>query len=92
MRFACWVTMAIDTHSEYVLLTAIACKNGYGNAPQWYVHMHITCLVRFWRSGLSDVAVRHHDAAVMTRRHNTQKKYLILSRLPLYRSGVVAHG
>ena len=65
--------MAIDTHSEYVLLTAIACKNGYGNAPQWYVHMHITCLVRFWRSGLSDVAVRHHDAAVMTRRHNTEK-------------------
>ena len=24
MRFACWITKATDTHSEYVILTALA--------------------------------------------------------------------
>jgi hypothetical protein len=37
MRFACWVTKATNTHSEYVILTA---NNGYANAPQCYVILH----------------------------------------------------
>ena len=32
VRFACWITKAIHTHSEYVIL--IACNNGYANAHQ----------------------------------------------------------
>ena len=66
--------MAIDTHSECVVLTAFARKNVYANAPQWYVYMHIACLVRFWSSGVSDTAIQHLDAAAMTRRHNTEEK------------------
>jgi len=26
IRFACWITKAKDTHSEYVLITAFLCK------------------------------------------------------------------
>jgi hypothetical protein len=76
VHFACWITKVIDSHSGYVVLTAFARKNGYSNAPQWYVYMHIACLVRFWLSGVADISVQRHDAAVMTRRHNTEKKYL----------------
>jgi len=74
MRLACWINKYIDTHSEYVVLTTFARKNGYANAHQWYVYMHIACLVRFWCSGVADISVQRHDAAVMTRRHNTEEK------------------
>jgi hypothetical protein len=37
MRFACWVTKATGTHSEYVVLIAFHSNNDYANAPQWYV-------------------------------------------------------
>jgi hypothetical protein len=74
MRFAFWITKAIDTHSEYVVLTSLTRKNGYANAPQWYVYMHSVCLVRFWRSGMADISVQRHDAAVMTRPYNTEEK------------------
>ena len=43
MRFACWVTKTIDTHSDYVIITVFHGKNGYANAPQNYVIS--TCLV-----------------------------------------------
>jgi hypothetical protein len=33
MRFACWITMATDTHSECVVLIAFHGNNGYANAP-----------------------------------------------------------
>jgi hypothetical protein len=36
MRFACWVTKATDTHSEYVILLLHG-NSGYANAPQCYV-------------------------------------------------------
>jgi hypothetical protein len=38
-RFACWITKATDTYSEYVIL-----NNGYAKAPQLYV-VHIACTV-----------------------------------------------
>jgi hypothetical protein len=34
--FACWMTKAINTHSEYVLLLFHG-NSGYANAPQCYV-------------------------------------------------------
>jgi hypothetical protein len=37
MRFACWITKATDTNSEYVILTFPHGNNGYANAPQRYV-------------------------------------------------------
>jgi hypothetical protein len=37
MRFACWITKATDTHSEYVILIAFDGNSGYANAPQCYV-------------------------------------------------------
>jgi hypothetical protein len=35
MRFACWITMARDTHSEYVIL--FHGNNRYANAPKCHV-------------------------------------------------------
>jgi hypothetical protein len=36
MRYACWITKATDTHSEYVILIAFFfnCNSGCKNAPQ----------------------------------------------------------
>ena len=34
MRFARWITKAIDTHSEHVIPIAFVCKKGYANEPQ----------------------------------------------------------
>jgi hypothetical protein len=45
MRFACWVTKATDTHSEYVTLIAFPRNNGYANAPQCYIYTFIARLV-----------------------------------------------
>jgi predicted peptidase len=37
MRFACWITKAIDTHSEYVILIVFFHGNSsYMNGPQCY--------------------------------------------------------
>jgi hypothetical protein len=36
-RFACWITKAIDTYSEYVILLLVHGNNGYANAPRCYV-------------------------------------------------------
>jgi hypothetical protein len=34
MRFACWITKATDTHSEYEIVIALHGNNGYANAPR----------------------------------------------------------
>jgi hypothetical protein len=44
MRFAFWISKAIDTHSEYVILTALPRNNDYEIAPQYYVSMCNACL------------------------------------------------
>jgi len=36
MHYACWITKATDTHSEYAILLQHG-NNGYANAPQCYV-------------------------------------------------------
>jgi hypothetical protein len=45
MRFACWITKATDTHSEYVIFIAFHGNNCYANAPQCYVYTDIACAV-----------------------------------------------
>jgi len=37
MRLVCWITKAIDTHSEYVILIAFSHNNSYTNAPHCHV-------------------------------------------------------
>ena len=37
MRIACWITRAINTHSEYIILIDFHCNNGNANAPQFYI-------------------------------------------------------
>ena len=36
MRFACWITKTIHTHSEYIILLLFHSNNGFANAPQCY--------------------------------------------------------
>jgi hypothetical protein len=47
MRFACGLTKATDTHSQYVDLTLIAFhgNNDYAIARQCYVYKYIACIV-----------------------------------------------
>jgi hypothetical protein len=47
MRFACWITKAIDTHSKYTILLAFARQQCYANAPQKYVNTYVAFLVLF---------------------------------------------
>ena len=45
MRFACWITKATDTHSEFVILMIFHSNNGYANAPYCYFIVHcLYCL------------------------------------------------
>jgi len=37
MRFACWITMATDTHSESEIILFFYGKEGHENAPHYYV-------------------------------------------------------
>jgi hypothetical protein len=45
MRFACWITKATDTRSEYVILLVHG-KNVYANAPR-YRYTYVACLVPY---------------------------------------------
>ena len=47
MRIACWIPKTINTHSEYVTLTAFPLQQQLHNAPQCYVCMYIACHVGF---------------------------------------------
>jgi hypothetical protein len=37
MRIACWLPKGTNTHSEYVILLFLHCKNGCNNATEFYV-------------------------------------------------------
>jgi hypothetical protein len=47
MRFACWVTKATDTHSQYVILIFFHCNSGYANAPYCCVCTYMACVAQF---------------------------------------------
>ena len=46
VRIACWITKAINTHSEYVILFAVPRQYGCTNAPQCYIvpTLSVLCL------------------------------------------------
>jgi hypothetical protein len=43
MCFACFIIKAVDTHSEYVIVTAPHGSNEHAKAPQCY----IACIAKF---------------------------------------------
>ena len=45
MRFACRMTKATDTHSEYLTLLALHGKDRNVNVPQGFVYTYMACLV-----------------------------------------------
>jgi len=47
MHIAWWIPKAINTHSEYVKLTAFHCKNGCTKAPQCYIIRTSPVLLQF---------------------------------------------
>jgi len=47
MGFACSITRATDTNSEYVVLIG---SNGYANAPQCYIIVHCFFCLLLWLS------------------------------------------
>jgi hypothetical protein len=50
MRFACWMTKATDTHSEYVILIALPRQNGYANVPHYYITRTLFLLLSLLRN------------------------------------------
>ena len=46
MRFACQITKATDTHSEYVILIAFPWQQWLREHPSMLRYMYIACLVR----------------------------------------------
>jgi hypothetical protein len=42
MRFACWITKATDTHSEYVILIAFHSKNRYADFETFLIPRRIS--------------------------------------------------
>jgi hypothetical protein len=45
MRFACWVTKATDTHSEYVILIVLPRQQWLRERVSMLRYMYIACLV-----------------------------------------------
>jgi hypothetical protein len=47
MRFACWVTKAKSTRSEYVIHIPFPQQPWLRNAPQCSIYIYIACLLMF---------------------------------------------
>jgi hypothetical protein len=45
MRFACWITKATDTHSEYVILIAFSLQQWLRERASMLRYTYIACLV-----------------------------------------------
>jgi len=45
MHFECWVTKAIDTHSEYVILIAFPLQPWLHECASVFCYTYIACLV-----------------------------------------------
>jgi hypothetical protein len=50
MGFPCWITMARDTKSEYVIINTLIPQNGYANVPKCYVNLQ--CLSFFFLASI----------------------------------------
>jgi hypothetical protein len=47
MRFACWITKATHTHSEYVILIAFPWQQCLRERASMLRHEYIACLVEY---------------------------------------------
>jgi hypothetical protein len=45
MRFACWITKATDTHSEFVILIAVPRQKWFRERASMLRYTYIVCLV-----------------------------------------------
>jgi hypothetical protein len=45
MHFACWITKATDTHSEYLILIAFPCKQWLRESILMLRYTYMACLV-----------------------------------------------
>jgi hypothetical protein len=61
MRFACWITKAADTHSEFVKLICFARQKLFGQRALILHYIHITSFVfvNFKDSRNTDISVPH---------------------------------
>jgi hypothetical protein len=48
MCFACWITNATDTHSEYVILIAFPWQQWFHESTSMLCFTYAACLVIFW--------------------------------------------
>jgi hypothetical protein len=81
MRFACWITKATDTHSEYVILIALPRQNGYANAPQLSHYTYIvsrvvivmkpTWIFRYYTVYVNSVFAQSHATTNLTLRQKS---------------------
>ena len=44
VRLACWITQAIDTHPDYVILIAFPLQVWLMNKSQCYIYTYIACV------------------------------------------------
>jgi hypothetical protein len=47
MRFACWITKATDTHSQYIMLIAFPRQQWLRESTPMLRYTYIACLVTF---------------------------------------------
>jgi hypothetical protein len=47
MRFACWITKATDTHSEYAIFIPFLRQQWLSEFPSMLRYIYIACLVKF---------------------------------------------
>jgi len=48
MRIACWITKAADTHSEYVIISALTPQQWLHKRPWTLRYTYIVCLITTW--------------------------------------------
>jgi hypothetical protein len=67
MRFACWITKATDTHSEYVILVAFPRQQRLRERVSILHYRYITCLVFFFLAHQYKYHVRIFSRSALAR-------------------------
>jgi hypothetical protein len=77
MRFACWITMATDTHSEYVILIAFPRRQWIHKQPSMSRYTYIACLVHCKTDVTSPAQLRTPIHLKQTHRFTLCEKYTL---------------
>jgi hypothetical protein len=67
MRFACWITKATDTHSEYVILIPLAQQQWLREHASVFHYTYIDCLVICLKSQVSYVVCSSKPTSMLTK-------------------------